>query len=151
LADPPRIAEATPLPCGQFVDHPDPPFSGSVKVLGKVAFPASPLGLNPVAVAPGNWYWFKQGLLVRAGTEFSIAVPKKWRGRMAIGWGEPPKPSAHVAVDRCKSLGLGKWIAYPGGYWVDRPACAPLVVTAGEERRVVHVGLGATCPARGLR
>ena len=41
---------------------------------------------------------------------------------------------------------LSVWLAYPGGFYVARPACVPLVITIGAMRYRTGVPLGRACP-----
>jgi len=40
------------------------------------------------------------------------------------------------------------WLVFPGGYWVHRPLCLPLLVTAHGETERVRIGVGAACPGQ---
>ena len=138
------VASTTALPCDQSIGSNGPPFDGFAKVLGKVWLPTRH-ALGSVRLvdppAPTARWWSKQGLVVRAKTTFTLAVPKAWRGRLAIGWAT--QPSERVTVAGCDPG--GKWLAYAGGYWVSEPACVPLVVESNQLRKVVHIGVGAAC------
>lgn len=141
------VVPTTPLPCNQVIDTSGPPYSGWTKVLGKVWLPRHTLGSGTTDdVADGERHWFKQGLAIRAGSTLTLTVPDAWRGRLAIGWGSPAQPSEQVTIDGCR-YARGKWLAYAGGYWVDRPACVPLVVSSGARRTTVHIPLGEDCPS----
>ena len=38
------------------------------------------------------------------------------------------------------------WLAYPGGFYVAKPACLPIVITIGARRYRARVPLGRACP-----
>ena len=140
------------LDCGDSIGG-NPPPAGFQVVLGVVALPASPrypaLGTAPTGEGNGPLRLFaKSGLLVRPGAAFDLSVPEPFAGRLRIGWGSPGTPSRQLLVDRCANQG-GGWLAFAGGYWIDRPACAALTVRVGDKQQQVRVGIGAACPGQG--
>jgi hypothetical protein len=78
----------------------------------------------------------KNGLLVRPGSTFELVVPRRWRDRLTISWGKSPRTS-HLLVSGCGTPGGADWLAYAGGYYVDDPACVPLLVRANRASRRV--------------
>ena len=134
------------LDCSQFIGADGPPIDGYAKVLG-VAWLPTHRALGSVRLVdpptPTARWWSKQGLVIKAGSTFTLAVPDAWQGRLAIGWGSPAQPSEEVTVSGCDSG--GRWLAYAGGYWVSEPACVPLVVESGRRHKTVHIGVGAPC------
>jgi len=76
----------------------------------------------------------------------------KWiviSARLSIGWGgAPAAPSHRLLVPNCANPGDAGWLAYAGGYWIDHPACVPLIVKAGGKQQQVHIGLGIACPGQ---
>ena len=126
--------------------------TGYAAVLGRVALPTGrALGAErqPDSTAPATTYWAKQGLVVRSGARLKVVVPRAWRGRLAIGWGSPARPTQRLVVPGCEGgTAPGGWLAYAGGFWVKAPACVPLIVEAGHHRQRVHVGVGAACPGQ---
>jgi len=142
------VATTTALPCEHVIGTSRPPIPGFTKVLGKVWLPRHTLGSGASDdFTDGSRRWFKQGIVIRAGSTLTLTVPHAWQGRLAIGWGSPAQPSEQVTVDNCTSAGM-KWLAYAGGYWVDKVACVPLIVESGGRRKTVHVALGEPCPSR---
>lgn len=119
-------------------------------VLGVVALPVSPRypALQTSLTGGPQRLFAKTGLVIRPGTTFELIVPAPVASRLSIGWGAPGTPSRRVVVSHCASPGGGGWLAYPGGYWVDRPACVPIIVRAGGKQQQVHIGLGTACPGQ---
>ena len=123
-------------------------------VLGVVALPASPaypaLGTALTGDRNGPTRLFaKTGLLIKAGATFELDVPSGFSHRLSIGWGGAPStPSHRLIVSHCTNPGGDRWLAYAGGYWVEHPACVPLVVKTGSTQQQVHIGVGAACPGQ---
>jgi hypothetical protein len=146
----PAVAVEATLPCDQAIDADAHP--GSLKVLlGVVALPVSP-GYGALQTArtgeSGPLRLFaKTGLVVKAGASFQLAIPAPFSAHARIGWGSPASSSRQIDVDRCAAPGSG-WSAFAGGYWVDRPACLPVVVRSHGDQATVHVGIGTACPGQ---
>src|SRR5690349_14113204 len=122
-------------------------------VLGVVALPISPRypALGTALSGDGNGplrLFAKTGLFFRPGTRFELIIPARFASRLRIGWGAPGTPSQRVEVNNCANPGGGGWLAIPGGYWIDHPACVPIIVRAGGKQQQVHVGLGKACPGQ---
>ena len=122
-------------------------------VLGVVALPISPrypaLGTSLSGDGNGPLRLFaKTGLFFRPGTKFELIVPARFVSRLRIGWGAPGTPSQIVEVSNCANPGGGRWLAIAGGYWIDQPACVPIIVRAGGKQQQVHVGVGKACPGQ---
>jgi hypothetical protein len=121
-------------------------------VLGVVALPASPrypaLGTSLSGEGDKARRLFaKTGLVIKPGATFELIVPAPFARRLSIGWGLPGMPSHRVVVNSCPNPG-GKWLAYAGGYWIDHPACVPIIVRAGGKQQTVYIGLGTPCPGQ---
>ena len=122
-------------------------------VLGVVALPISPrypaLGTSVSGDGNGPLRLFaKTGLFFRPGTTFELIVPARFASRLRIGWGTPGTPSQRVEVSNCANPGGGGWLAIAGGYWIDHPACVPIIVRAGGKQQQVHIGVGKACPGQ---
>jgi hypothetical protein len=121
-------------------------------VLGVVALPTSPgypalqTSLSGDGTGPLRLF-AKTGLLIKPGAAFELIVPSRFASRLSIGWGAPGTPSHQVQVGNCASVG-GGWLAYAGGYWIDHPACVPIIVKAGGKEQQVDVGVGTACPGQ---
>jgi hypothetical protein len=144
------------LPCGNYIDTHPPPESFEV-VLGVVALPTSPNypALQTIRTGHGDHprrLFAKTGLIIKANTSFEIIVPPPIAApaaHLGIGWdGTPSAPSQRIVVSKCPQPGRSKWLAYPGGYWLDHPTCAPLIVKTDGKERQVHIGLGTPCPGQ---
>jgi len=122
-------------------------------VLGVVALPVSPgyPALQTSLSGDGSGaprLFAKTGLVIRPGTTFELIVPAPFTNRLSIGWGLPGMPSHGVVVNNCPNRGGGGWLAYAGGYWIDHPACVPIIVRAGGQQQTVHIGIGTPCPGQ---
>jgi len=112
-------------------------------VFDGVAVPAR--FLPQVVRVEGPWpFWLKAGLLVRSGTRgVSVTVPGRWRGRVAIEWGDSGITSV-LRIAPC-TRAPNRWNVYTGGFHVREPGCVPLLVTIGRRARLVHFGVGRRC------
>ena len=122
-------------------------------VLGVVALPISPRypALGTALSGDGNGplrLFAKTGLFFRPGATFELIVPARFASRLRIGWGAPGTPSQIVEVSSCANPGGGGWLAIAGGYWIDHPACVPIIVRAGGKQQQVHIGVGKACPGQ---
>jgi hypothetical protein len=150
-AAPAASADEPALACGDYIDA-NASAAPLQVVLGVVALPASPrypaLGTSLSGEGDEALRLFaKTGLVIRPGTTFELIVPAPFARRLSIGWGLPGMPSHRVVVNSCPNPG-GKWLAYAGGYWIDHPACVPIIVRAGGKQQEVHIGVGAPCPGQ---
>lgn len=152
LAPTAATAGGPALRCADYIDDSAP--IGSLQVvLGVVALPASPrygaLGTALLSSGQGPHRLFaKTGLVIKPGATFELVVPASLAGRLGIGWGSPAVPDPQVLVDKCANPAGTGWLAYAGGYWIDHPACVPIIVKAGGRQQTVHVGVGAACPGQ---
>jgi hypothetical protein len=144
------------LPFGNYIDTHPPPESFEV-VLGVVALPTSPNypALQTIRTGESNHprrLFAKTGLIIKARTSFEIIVPPPIAApaaHLGIGWdGTPSAPSQRIVVSNCPQPGRSDWLAYPGGYWLDHPTCAPLIVKTDGKEQQVHIGLGTPCPGQ---
>ena len=150
----PSTSSATPaaesvLNCGNYIDNNRQTAPLQV-VLGVVALPISPgyPALQTALSGDGNGplrLFAKHGLVVRPGSKFELIVPARFTNRLSIGW---DTPSHRVVVNNCSNPGGGGWLAYVGGYWIDHPACVPVIVRAGNRQQQVHIGVGTACPGQ---
>ena len=118
------------MPCRDVIDHTRFPYraGGYRLVLGAVS------------------YWRKAGLVVRAGSPpVTVTVPKEWRHRAAITWGNSTGIVASVRLTGCEpALNVGH--AYAGEFYLRSPsACLPLIFRVGRRTATVRFGLGRRC------
>ena len=122
------------LACGNYIDA-NALAAPLQVVLGVVALPVSPgyPALQTSLSGDGSGaprLFAKTGLVIRPGTTFELIIPAPFTNRLSLGWGLPGMPSHGVVVNNCPNPG-GGWLAYAGGYWIDHPACVPIIVRAG--------------------
>jgi hypothetical protein len=146
---PPATTEASAfvVSCDQAIGRPKSPFAdGYRRVLGGIAVP--PAFIPQVVRTPGQpWpYWEKAGLVVRAANEpVSVSVPRAWRRRAAITWGNGAPAVHSLRIAACPAP-ANVWNAYAGGFFLrSRGACVPLVFQVGRRRRTVEFGIDRTC------
>jgi hypothetical protein len=136
------------LDCADALDS-HPTIAPLQVVLGVVALPTSPnypaLQTGLSGAGNGSLRLFaKTGLVIKAGTSFELIVSTQRADGPGIGWGSAT-PSHRIIVPSCPSLGGNGWLAYAGGYWIDHPACVPIIVKAGDMQQQVQIGVGAPC------
>jgi hypothetical protein len=118
-------------------------------VLGAVAVPPAFLD-KPVRLRDSRWpYWRKAGLLVRAGrTPVTVLVPRAWRRRAAITWGNGRPAVSALRIAACRPA-PNDWNAYAGGFFTrSRRACVPLTFVVGGRSQTVSFGVGGRCRKR---
>lgn len=119
-------------------------------VLGVVALPVSPgyPALQTWRTEASPRLFAKTGLFVRPGARLTVSVPSNQAQRPYIGWGNPAKSlSREVVVPACPGP-AHQWLAWPGGYWIEHPACVSVVVHTDSRQRTVRIGLGTPCPGQ---
>jgi hypothetical protein len=142
-------SEVTTLTCAGAIDGGPPPPEYET-VLGVVALPTSDaLGAYESGDPATPALFAKTGLLVRAGRPFELVVAPQSDDDVAVGWGNVSfRPSPRFAVPPCPDTYGTGWLAYPGGYWADRPLCLPLTVRTADREEQVRVGVGTACPGQ---
>ncbi|MDP9258527.1 MAG: hypothetical protein M3Q31_18540 [Actinomycetota bacterium] len=96
--------------------------------------------------------WSKLPIFIRAGGRaFTIEIAPAWHERAGMAWdnrGDAKPAIAHgVRILPCPGGDNATvWLAYPGGFYVARPACLPIVITIGAKRYRARVPLGRGCP-----
>jgi hypothetical protein len=74
----------------------------------------------------------------------SVSVPKAWRSREAITWGDSGATST-IRIEACPTP-PNVWNGYAGGFHLRSPtACVPLIFRIGTRSATVRFGLGRTC------
>lgn len=157
IDDPGPVAEATLSVCnlggppdndGTILrNFPGDDYPGYEVFAGRVGLPtartlqAAPAGLEDSSAA----FFSKAGLNVKPDRPFTLVVPRNWRERLSIAWGGARR-TLRLRVDlECGDAPDDTWVGYPGGYWIDEPACAPLIVKTEGSARRVRLGIGAPC------
>lgn len=117
-------------------------------VLGRISVPPAylrqvvPTGRRPWA------YFRKNGLVIRGGSPpIEVRVPRAWRTRVRIGWGDGGGSSLRFAS--CPPVGgfNKRGNAYAGGFHLrTRSACVPLIFRVGQRTQTVRFGIGRRCP-----
>jgi hypothetical protein len=91
-------------------------------------------------------------IFIRAGGRaFTIEIARAWHQPAGMAWdnrGDAKPRIAHgVRVEPCPGGDkLSVWLAYPGAFYVARPACLPIVITIDARRYRARVPLGRACP-----
>jgi hypothetical protein len=140
------------LPCRETIGDAPPP-KGMTVVLGVVALPASSGMRQALQTAltgshdPATRLFAKWGLVVRAGADFQLSLPRGQRGDATIGWGNADEghEGTTIVVRHCRAPRGRRWLDFAGGYWVRRPVCLPLTVAAHGQTRRVSIGVGRPC------
>jgi hypothetical protein len=140
------------IPCREVIDHPAFPYNtGDPKyryrlVLDAVSVPPA-FQRQVVATRERPWaYWRKAGIVVRGGTQVTIAVPSPWRHRLAIIWGNGNYLAASSLRIAACGVTAGVGNAYAGGFYLRAPACVPLTFRVAARAETVRFGIGKRCP-----
>jgi hypothetical protein len=147
-----RAAPSLPprtVPCDEIILRVRSGQAGGYRVvLGVVSVP--PAYLQQVVTSGGQtWpYWRKAGLVVRGGSPpVSVTVPRAWRNRAAVTWGNATGIVRGVRIASCPASTQKRWNAYAGGFYLrSRSACVPLRFRVGARSATVRFGLGRRCP-----
>ena len=157
LASPAADAPQRIVPCSEVIDSTGFPYVGSAErryrsrtVLGAVSVPPAYLE-QVIQTRSRPWTYFsKHGLVARAdGRAVTITVPRAWRTRAGIVWGNAGHGVFHtIRLAGCRS-DPSRGNAYAGGFFLRRPAaCLPLVFSVAGRSRTVWFGLATRCPVR---
>jgi hypothetical protein len=122
-------------------------------VLGVVALPISPesaaLGTARLRDSALPRLFAKSALLVRSGSSFRLQASPGSPGSLGFSWnphetGEP-SPTRSLVVKHCRASSTSRWLAFIGGYYIDRASCVSLTVSTSTGTRRVKIGVGAPC------
>jgi hypothetical protein len=144
------IAPRKVVTCDEAIAFTRAPSHGTRVLLGRVALPPERFPSRPRA-APENRplpYFAKFGLQIHSGREpVDVVVPRAWRARLALNWGENggPAQSSSIRVLACGPVLGRRWLAFPGGYFLRKPACVPLIVRVGSKSAHIRLGIGRSC------
>ena len=136
--------------CGDIIGQAGPHDHGYRVVLGVMSVPPAYMTQGAVHVdGLGRWtYWHKAGIAVRSGGfTVTVTVPRVWRDRAAITWGNSQRIVSSLQFSGCETASVTKgWNGYAGGFYLRAPsACVPLVFSVGHRRATVRFGIGRTC------
>jgi hypothetical protein len=99
-------------------------------------------GASPYAATGG--YFAKRGLLVKRGASFEIIALNAHGVDVTTSWGGSPR-SNDLKVNSCGQDGARQWMAFAGGFYVNRHACVTVLVKMGAKTRRLRVAAGARC------
>ena len=144
------------VPCTEVIQTVAFPYAGSARypsqlVLDTVSAPGKHVPQSSETTTP-PWTWFsKWGMVVRGGEgqPVIVTVPRTWRNRVAIVWGNGGHRVFHtIRFPRCgDDTAAGN--AYSGGFFLRQPSgCVPLRFTVGERTTLVWFGIVRRCPRR---
>ena len=144
------------VPCAEMIQSVAFPYAGSTRypsqlVLDTVSAPGKHVPQSSETGAP-PWKWFsKWGIVVRGGegAPVVVSVPRTWRKRVAIVWGNGGHRVFHtLRFPRCGD-DPGSGNAYAGGFFLRKPGgCVPLRFTVGERTTLVWFGIVRRCRRR---
>jgi hypothetical protein len=138
------------LGCATVIGSTDRPGPGRTAVLGRVGLSTKrALQSNQTGSAdPTEKLFAKDGLLVKRQAPFELIVPRLWRDRVGLEWGNTVRTD-HLKFTGCPANTPGaKWLAFAGGYYVPKPACVPLIVKTPRATQRVRIGVGKACPGQ---
>ncbi len=145
------------VPCAEVIQVVAFPHLGgrdypAQQVLGTVSAPGKHVPQSSETGAP-PWRWFaKWGMVVRggAGPPVVVSVPRAWRTRVAITWGNAQHDRVlhTLRFPRCADDPT-RGHAYAGGFSLRKPSgCVPLRYTVGGRSRLVWFGIVRRCAPR---
>jgi hypothetical protein len=138
-----RIATAT---CGDsihVIGQPPPP--AAKLVLGRVQMPRPDevLHVGP-RISPGAPLVVKRGWAVTPGAAVVLEVPRRYRRMVGLAFGRGRLGVPGLRLRPCP--GYAKpWTSWPGGYYVRKPMCVPIVVHADGHATRVRLSIGRRC------
>jgi hypothetical protein len=127
-------------------DFPGDDYAGYDVFFGRAGLPT----VNALQAAPSGMpdsaaYFAKAGLNAKPGKPFTLIVPRRWRERLSIAWGGSRR-TLRLRVDLdCGQVPDSLWVGYPGGFSIDEPACATLLVKTARATMRVQLGIGEPC------
>ena len=149
------VAPVRTVPCEEVIDHVRFPYLGNRDlrfrarlVLDAVSAPG-PFVPQTAPTESRPWTYFaKWGMVVRggAGPAVTVTVPRAWRGRVAISWGNAQHTVFHTLhFPRC-GVDRAQGNAYAGGFFLRRASdCVPLVYRVGTRSKTLWFGVGRRC------
>ena len=97
---------------------------------------------------PAARLFAKTGLVVRSdGDVLEIRLMPRSRDHARIAWvWRPAVLGVVVRVPRCPARDGRQWLAFPGGYYVEKESCIDLEVRKGRQIKRFSIGVGVPCP-----
>jgi hypothetical protein len=149
----PSPSRVRTVPCEEAIDHVRFPYVGGgpfrprqVLAAASVPGPFVPQ-TSPTESKPWT-YFAKWGMVVRggAGPPVTVTVPRAWRTRVAISWGNAQHAVFHtLRFPRC-GVDSAQGNAYAGGFFIRREFdCVPLRYEVGARSRTLWFGVGRRC------
>jgi hypothetical protein len=138
------------VPCGDIAGATTSPRQGGFRVvLGVISVAPENASDKTVDLGGKGWrYWEKSGVFVRTGKfTVTVTVPKAWRSRAAITWGNNEPLVGALEFSGCADgASSALWSAYAGGFYLRaRSACVPLVFSVEGRSTTVRFGVGRHC------
>jgi hypothetical protein len=93
---------------------------------------------------PAAALFAKSALYVRAGVVVDLVMADQ-QGGATMGWGAPATGVKRVHIPACPARGDGKWIVWPGGFWVAKSQCVHFTVSVGARKTKVAMSVGRAC------
>jgi hypothetical protein len=141
----PTASAAPSLDCSDPIGSMASPPAGYRSALDAVALDTTALQAGDGSSTDPHRLFVKTGLLVHAGHESTLTVPAAWSPRLAIAWGNHAAEwTTSLHIPACPSS-AGAWLAFPGGFSLDRAACVPLEVHTASGTATVEVSAGVRC------
>jgi hypothetical protein len=137
---------APTVSCGTIIDEAASGHGAGRRVVLGVVSVAPAYLPQTVPTKSRPWrFWTKFGLVVHADAgPVTVRVPRAWRRRVAIEWGDSGIVPA-LRMPRCPRS-IKPWNAWAGGFHLrERSVCVPLVFSVGRRSATVRFGLGRRC------
>ena len=136
------------VPCGDTIGNLSNPAGSDRKVaLGMVSLPSRQVGSERLFGVLHWRYWTKVAVGIRhSPTTVTVSVPKNWRSRVAVGWGNRTIILPSIRFSSCTDATSPSWSTYAGGlYLAKRVRCVPLAVSDGRRTATVRIAVDGTC------
>ena len=144
------------VPCAEMIDTVRFPHVGNVDyprqlVLAAASAPGRFVPQSSPTGSPPWTHFSKSGMVIRGGpgADVSVSVPRAWRNRVAISWGNAGHAAYHTLRFRRCGDDATRGHAYAGGFFLRQAAsCVPLRFRVGTRTRLVWFGIVRRCGSR---
>src|SRR5436190_4147232 len=149
-----ETAESLTLDCRDPIGATSAPASFVQPIAGAVALQTRSSSRTALqtsasdAGAPSLRLFAKTPLFVRTGAKAELIVPRKLVGRVSVTWGNTGQGVATRSLGVGPCRGAARWLVFPGGYFVAKPACVGCIVRVAGKDHHVSLGVGAPCPGQ---